>query len=105
MLDPKTIQDAIDNKTKPVGALGRIEDLAHQIARIQDSLEPNMDACRLIIFAGDHGMAAQGVSAYPQAVTRQMGWMPALRAIQLITQSFWIVVLRREHATPLVDPR
>ncbi len=67
-----TLQAAIDSKTKPVGALGRIEVLAAQIARVQRTLAPVMDRCRLTIFAGDHGIAAEGVSAYPQAVTRQM---------------------------------
>ena len=66
------IQRAIDAKTKPRSALGVIETLAAQIARIQDTLTPRLDRCRLIIFAGDHGIAAEGVSAYPQEVTRQM---------------------------------
>ena len=62
----------IDGKAKPPGALGRIEALAAQVARATGSLEPRMAACQLTIFAGDHGLAAEGVSAYPQAVTRQM---------------------------------
>lgn len=66
------LRAALDGKTKPVGALGRMERLAAQIARIQGSLEPRAEDCALIIFAGDHGMAAAGVSAFPQAVTRQM---------------------------------
>lgn len=66
------IQAALDGKTKPPGSLGRIEALAAQIARIQRSLAPRADTCTLTIFAGDHGIAAAGVSAYPQAVTRQM---------------------------------
>lgn len=68
----QAIRAAIDGKTKPIGALGRIEDLAAQIARLQGSLVPRMDGCTLTIFAADHGLAAEGVSAYPQAVTRQM---------------------------------
>ncbi len=67
-----TLRAAIDGKTKPAGALGRIEALAAQIARLQRSLTPRMDRCRLTIFAADHGIAAEGVSAYPQAVTREM---------------------------------
>ncbi|UPY37006.1 nicotinate-nucleotide--dimethylbenzimidazole phosphoribosyltransferase [Sediminicoccus sp. KRV36] len=66
------LQARIDGKTKPRGALGRIEALAAQIARAQGSLAPRMESCRLILFAGDHGIATEGVSAYPQAVTRQM---------------------------------
>ena len=66
------IRHAIDSKTKPIGALGVVEDLAAQIARIQGTLTPRLERCRLTLFAGDHGIADEGVSAYPQAVTRQM---------------------------------
>lgn len=66
------IQRTIDLKTKPVGSLGRVEALAFQIAALQGTTTPQMNDCRLTIFAGDHGMATAGVSAYPQAVTRQM---------------------------------
>jgi nicotinate-nucleotide--dimethylbenzimidazole phosphoribosyltransferase len=62
----------IDGKTKPVGALGRIEDLAAQVARATGTLAPVLRICRLVIFAADHGIAREGVSAYPQEVTRQM---------------------------------
>ncbi len=71
-LSDADIRAAIDAKTKPLGALGRLETLAAQIARIQQSLAPRTDQCRLFIFAADHGVAGRGVSAYPQAVTRQM---------------------------------
>lgn len=67
-----SLQHALDNKTKPVGSLGRIEDLAARLATIQGTLTPVADTCRLTIFAGDHGMATAGVSAFPQDVTRQM---------------------------------
>lgn len=63
---------ALDAKTKPLGSLGDIERLAAKIARIQSTLRPSIETCRLTIFAGDHGMASAGVSAFPQAVTRQM---------------------------------
>lgn len=66
------LKAAIDGKTKPLGSLGRIEDLATQLARVQKSLSPKADQCRLTIFAGDHGIAEEGVSAFPQAVTREM---------------------------------
>lgn len=76
MDDPSTFEArlaaAIDGKTKPVGALGRIEALAAQIARVQGRLDPVAERCALTIFAADHGIAADGVSAYPQTVTRQM---------------------------------
>ena len=68
----QALRAAIDGKTKPLGALGRIEDLAAQLARLQQSLTPKAETCRLVIFAADHGIAEEGVSAFPQAVTREM---------------------------------
>ena len=66
------IAAALDGKTKPVGSLGQIEALAATLARVQGTLRPRAETCTLTIFAGDHGMAEAGVSAFPQAVTRQM---------------------------------
>lgn len=66
------IAHAIDTKTKPPGSLGRVEILAAQIARIQQTLTPVMNTCSLTIFAADHGIAKAGVSAFPQEVSRQM---------------------------------
>ena len=66
------IRRAIDGKTKPPGSLGDVEGLAERIARVQGTLRPRLRRCRLTLFAGDHGVATEGVSAYPQAVTRQM---------------------------------
>ncbi len=66
------LQSAIDSKTKPLGSLGRIEELAAQIARTQGVLKPRAQTCSLTIFAADHGLAATGVSAFPQDVTRAM---------------------------------
>ncbi|MBB5220467.1 nicotinate-nucleotide--dimethylbenzimidazole phosphoribosyltransferase [Amaricoccus macauensis] len=62
----------IDGKTKPVGSLGAVETIAAAVARTRRSLTPRLEACDLTIFAADHGIAREGVSAYPQAVTRQM---------------------------------
>jgi nicotinate-nucleotide--dimethylbenzimidazole phosphoribosyltransferase len=58
--------------TKPTGALGRLETLAIELAGLQHSEKPHADRTPIIIFAGDHGIAAQGVSAYPQEVTIAM---------------------------------
>ncbi|MEM7636292.1 MAG: nicotinate-nucleotide--dimethylbenzimidazole phosphoribosyltransferase [Pseudomonadota bacterium] len=66
------IAHAIDTKTKPPGSLGRVEALAAQIARVQQTLAPVMHTCSLTIFAADHGIAKAGVSAFPQEVSRQM---------------------------------
>lgn len=68
----RLVWDAINAKTKPVGALGRLESLAAQIALVQQTLEPTAERCKLTVFAADHGIAAAGVSAYPREVTRQM---------------------------------
>ncbi|MEM9058021.1 MAG: nicotinate-nucleotide--dimethylbenzimidazole phosphoribosyltransferase [Pseudomonadota bacterium] len=68
----RRLQAVIDSKTKPVGSLGRIEALALQVALLQQTDKPDTSACGLTLFAGDHGMATAGVSAYPQTVTRQM---------------------------------
>lgn len=66
------LTEKLDGKTKPVGALGDIEALAKIIASLQETLKPRAETASLTIFAGDHGMAPAGVSAFPQAVTRQM---------------------------------
>jgi nicotinate-nucleotide--dimethylbenzimidazole phosphoribosyltransferase len=58
--------------TKPTGALGRLETLAIKLAGLQHADRPRADRVPIIVFAGDHGIAAQGVSAYPQAVTIAM---------------------------------
>ena len=68
----RTVQDIIDNKTKPQGALGRVEAIALQLARATQTAAARLASCELTIFAADHGIAAAGVSAYPQAVTREM---------------------------------
>ena len=58
--------------TKPAGSLGRLEELAEWLAAWQGRVEPVLDRPHTAVFAGNHGVAAQGVSAYPAAVTKQM---------------------------------
>ncbi len=66
------IQRKLDNKTKPLGALGQLEALAIQLGLIQQSEMVSLKQPQIVVFAGDHGIVDEGVSAYPQAVTAQM---------------------------------
>jgi nicotinate-nucleotide--dimethylbenzimidazole phosphoribosyltransferase len=58
--------------TKPPGSLGRLEDIANRCCAIQQTLQPAAQCPRVVLFAGDHGVCEEGVSAYPQEVTAQM---------------------------------
>ncbi|MGG5260322.1 nicotinate-nucleotide--dimethylbenzimidazole phosphoribosyltransferase [Phycicoccus avicenniae] len=62
----------VDGKTKPLGSLGRLEDLAVQLGTLQGTTTPSAARCLHTIIAADHGIAAEGVSAYPAGVTRLM---------------------------------
>ncbi|QSX29316.1 nicotinate-nucleotide--dimethylbenzimidazole phosphoribosyltransferase [Shewanella cyperi] len=66
------IQQRIDDKTKPLGALGRLESLALTIARVQGKETLEITRPTMLVFAGDHGIAASGVSIAPSEVTAQM---------------------------------
>ena len=66
------LQHRLDQKTKPLGALGRLEALALQIGLVLGSETPRLEHPQLLVCAGDHGLAARGVSAYPSDVTWQM---------------------------------
>ena len=63
---------ALDAKTKPRGSLGRLEEVAQRVAGIRHDPAPGRLRAAVVVAAADHGVASEGVSAYPQAVTRQM---------------------------------
>jgi nicotinate-nucleotide--dimethylbenzimidazole phosphoribosyltransferase len=88
------MQHRIDHKTKPLGALGRIEALALQMALVQGTDAPQLLAPQLVVFAADHGIAAQGVSAYPPAVTVQM-------VTNMLAGGAAVSVLARQHGLNL----
>jgi nicotinate-nucleotide--dimethylbenzimidazole phosphoribosyltransferase len=81
-------------KTKPLGALGALEDLAVDLARALGSSQPRLTQGQVVVCAADHGLARHGVSAYPQEVTRQMisGFLAGGAAI---------AVLARQHGLGL----
>ena len=63
---------AINHKTKPLGSLGMLEPLARQVGLIQQTIEPQLRLPAVLVFAADHGVTDEGISAYPQSVTWQM---------------------------------
>jgi len=66
------LQGLIDSKTKPQGSLGVLEFIAHRIGLIQKTSSPHIDRAAIVVFAADHGIVAENISAYPQSVTWQM---------------------------------
>lgn len=65
-------QERLDQLTKPVGSLGRLEEVAAQMVAIQQTMSPVISGKCVYVFAADHGIVAEGVSAYPSEVTQQM---------------------------------
>ena len=88
------LQHKIDHKTKPLGALGQLENLALQLGLIQRSEALAFEKPQMLVFAADHGVAVEGVSAYPQAVTMQM-------VANMLAGGAAINVLARQHGFAL----
>ena len=88
------LRQRLDGLTKPLGALGRLEALALQVGLLQGRPDPTLHAPQLLVFAADHGLARQGVSAYPQDVTWQM-------VENMLAGGAAINVLARQHGLAL----
>ena len=88
------LQHTLDNKTKPRGSLGVLETLARQLGEILGAERPVLRQPQMLVFAGDHGLAARGVSAYPSDVTWQM-------VENFLTGGAAVSVLARQHGIAL----
>lgn len=106
------IQSLLDDKTKPVGSLGMLEQLAHRIACILGSDAPVLQQPQMVVFAADHGLAARGVSAYPVDVTWQMveNFMAGGAAVSVLSRQHGIALnvvdcgVARDFAVREQDP-
>lgn len=89
-----TLQQLLDNKTKPLGSLGRLEALALHLGLVLGNAQPRLQQPQMLVFAGDHGLAARGVSAYPSDVTWQM-------VENFLAGGACVSVLARQHGLAL----
>ncbi|WP_295951590.1 nicotinate-nucleotide--dimethylbenzimidazole phosphoribosyltransferase [Rhodoferax sp.] len=90
----QVLQTKLDQKTKPLGSLGGLEALALQLGEILGTDAPQLVQPQLVVFAGDHGLAARGVSAYPSDVTWQM-------VENFLAGGACVSVLARQHGIAL----
>jgi nicotinate-nucleotide--dimethylbenzimidazole phosphoribosyltransferase len=90
----QALQARLDQLTKPRGALGRLESLALHLGLILQTAAPRLVQPQLLVCAADHGLAAEGVSAYPSAVTAQM-------VLNFLRGGAAVSVLARQHGLAL----
>lgn len=102
------LRHRMDHKTKPLGALGRLEQLAVQLGLIQRSDHLRLERPQVVVFAADHGIADEGVSAYPQEVTAQMvaNMLGGGAAINVLARQhgFAMTVVDAGVASPVLPP-
>ena len=90
----QALQRKLDQKTKPLGSLGQLETLSMKLGQILGTESPTLEQPQLVVFAGDHGLAAHGVSAYPSDVTWQM-------VENFLSGGAAVSVLARQHGIQL----
>jgi len=88
------LRERLDNKTKPLAALGRLETLAERIGLVLGSESPSLQQPQMLVCAADHGLTARGVSAYPSEVTHQM-------VLNFLAGGAAVSVLARQHGIAL----
>jgi nicotinate-nucleotide--dimethylbenzimidazole phosphoribosyltransferase len=93
-ITPELLQRRLDTRTKPQGSLGQLELLAIRIGVVLQAEQPRFSKPCIMVFAGDHGIAREGVSAYPQDVTAQM-------VANYLAGGAAINVLARQHGLAL----
>ncbi|MFN4261511.1 MAG: nicotinate-nucleotide--dimethylbenzimidazole phosphoribosyltransferase [Gemmataceae bacterium] len=97
--------------TMPAGALGRLLDVGRQLCAIQETLQPRGEPAAVVVLAADHGITAEGVSAYPQEVTGQMvaNFLRQGAAINVLARrqgaTVWVVDLGIRHLPAVLQPR
>lgn len=94
LVTTELLQQRWDSRTKPQGSLGRLEALAIRVGLILQSAQPRFTHPAIMVFAGDHGIAREGVSAFPQAVTAQMvaNYLAGGAAINVLARQYGLAL-------------
>jgi nicotinate-nucleotide--dimethylbenzimidazole phosphoribosyltransferase len=111
-IDAESVSNArarLDRLTKPQGSLGRLEDIAARVCGIQRTVKPKTDQRLIIVCAADHGVCAEGVSAYPSTVTPQMvaNFMAGGAAINALARAtgigLWVIDVGVDSSSDATD--